>query len=598
MRFFIVGHRGAGKTSLLRRIQQRELFKGLSCDLDEELEKKHGKLELLFQEKGESFFRECENEIFKNLTQSSGNLLCVLGAGFDLSIISDNDFVIWVRRETDKVGRIFLDRPRLEPSLEALEEFEVRRIKREAIFRQRANAIYTLPEGKKVSEIIEKKIFQSILNTSDKHSQLQNNSIAEIGIETLSSLDQSQKFSESFLEVRSDQWTSKEILLLESNKDLKNKIYSHRHKNPPIQLDFSQWIYLDWDIQCGQSPWPDMNSEKLILSSHENDVRDGIKALAAAVNSEAQLKLCPLVQTWADLMLGYDWWSQQPQKRNFLPRSTDGRWTWFRLWMKGRQKINFWRHGPSEISDQPTLYQWLSAWSQTDRFAAVVGQPVMHSFSPTFHFDFFANKQISFFAIPLEEKEFDVALPFLQKLGLSFVAVTSPLKKKAYLLSQDKGDAEKQFESINTLTWNSLENYWQGNNTDREGFAQSFNEAIFDFDNKINENEIAVWGGGGTSNVIKANLPKAKFIQARIGIETKLEKSNESPSVLIWASARSAETKWPPNSWRPKLIFDLNYQENSMGLELAQKYNTKYFSGARLFEIQALAQQKIWSKYL
>ncbi|MEK6773054.1 MAG: shikimate kinase [Bdellovibrionota bacterium] len=596
MRFFLVGHRGAGKTSLLCRIQQRNFFKGPSYDLDEEIEKKYGKIEILFQDKGEIFFRECENEIFENLNRSSDNLLCVLGAGFDLSRISAKDFVIWVRRETDRAGRIFLDRPRLEPTHDALDEFEIHRFKREAIFRQRANAIYTLPEGKKISESIENKILQSIFNASDKN-LLHNNSISDIGIETLSSLDQSQKFSESFLEVRSDQWTNEEILLLQNNVALEYKIYSQRHNNPPIQLDYSKWAYLDWDTQYGRSPWSDVNAEKLILSSHENDVRDGIKSLGEVVTDRVQLKLCPLVQNWTDLMLGYEWWLQEPQKRNFLPRSTDGRWIWFRLWMKGRQKINFWRQGPGEISDQPTLYQWLSAWSKTARFAAVVGQPVSHSFSPTFHFDFFVNKKNSFFAIPLEEIEFEVALSFLQKLGLSFVAVTSPLKKKAYLLSQSKGDAEKQFESINTLTWNSSGNYWQGNNTDREAFAQSFNEAIADLD-KVNEEEIIVWGGGGTTNIIRSNLPKAKFIQARVGVETKLAKPIESPAVLIWASSRSVETKWPPHSWCPQLVFDLNYQENSMGLEVAQKYNAKYFSGTRLFEIQALAQQKIWSEYL
>ncbi len=106
----VIGHRGTGKTELMRRLQlylrdrEAELV-----DLDNEIEQKIGKsLRELFLEHGEAYFREMERQVLlESLQGEHAEMYIVLGAGFDLSVIPEFVHVLWVRRKTDLDGRIF-----------------------------------------------------------------------------------------------------------------------------------------------------------------------------------------------------------------------------------------------------------------------------------------------------------------------------------------------------------------------------------------------------------------------------------------------------------------------------------------------------------
>lgn len=610
------------------------LFSGDFFDLDEIIEKKYGNISDYFQKHGETEFRRIENESFKNLVDTHEVFICSLGAGFDLSLIDSKHKVIWVRRDSDNNGRIFLNRPRLNIDQSPLAEYQSRAQLREVAYRNRADYVYTLPEGKVISGDIERQMLADILErvkglpASTKFV----GDISNLGIECLAPSQLQTKFSYSFLEIRSDLWTLDQVKQIEKSTSYTKKIYSLRHEPTLNDLNYECWDYLDWDVKYGNCAWKDIPAKKLILSTHENNITDAIKSLelaeaqscgtesfmvtvhhegSASPKEELQrvnLKLCPVVDNWSELMIGYKWWLENPKQRNFLPRSVDGRWNWFRLWMRGRQKLNFIRQGVADFLDQPTLFQWLSTGSSRDKFAAVIGNPIRHSYSPSFHRDFFAQKGISFFSIQVAEAEFTVAMETLKELGLAYVAVTAPLKKQAYLIAKNLSDIEKSLESINTLTWEKNRGAWVGNNTDKDAFSESVSEA-FSKEMKIDhknadidlKNNAVVWGGGGTTSIIKAVFPQAQFVKARSGINGAMSIANSEtigPAILVWASPRSNEVILPPENWRPKIVVDLSYQENSMGLEYAEKCKAMYVSGYRMFELQALAQQKIWSSYL
>ncbi len=608
MRIFLVGHRGTGKSSLLKRIKNDfdfypllQKFKDSFFDLDKEIEKKFGNLETLFSEKGEIKFRQIEIEVLSEITDSNPFVFCVLGAGFDVSQLKSDDCVGWIRRESDKSGRIFLNRPRLNAEISALDEYQFRFQSREPYFRKIANFVYTLPEGRVISSEIERKLLNDIWKRifDDQLIKADPVNIANVGIENLAPDQLSQKSTESFLEVRSDVWTESDILFYKNELAKFQKIYSLRNSPSPgnLNIDFSQWAYLDWDIQYGNCLWENVDFQKIIFSTHEENIFSAIKLLDSAMindafaNGQINLKLCPLVNSWQELITGYNWWKQDPEKRNFLPRSVNGKWNWFRLWMKGKQKLNFVRQGPAEITDQPTFFSWESVRTKTERFAAVLGSPVNQSYSPAFHRDYFAKNNISFYSVDVTRQEFPVAIEFLRELGLRFAAVTAPLKRSAFLVCESLSEPEKSLESVNTLIWNPEKNFWTGKNTDFDAFQQSYFQQVSNL-----HKDCVVWGGGGTTNIMRSALPEAKFVKAREGLseDTKIS----SPDTLIWASARSQETKWPPEKWQPKIIFDLNYHENSMGLEYAEKHKCDYISGYKMFELQALQQQKIWDSFL
>jgi shikimate 5-dehydrogenase len=254
-----------------------------------------------------------------------------------------------------------------------------------------------------------------------------------------------------------------------------------------------------------------------------------------------------------------------------LPRSSEGRWAWVRLWLKGRQKINFIREGLGSAADQPTWWEWLATPERPHVFAAVLGAPVFHSRSPAFHSHFFSQKQMPFWSIHIEEEEWDEAIPVLEKMGLIAAAVTAPLKKVA---------------GGNTL-WKE-DGVWSAANTDLTGLgvlaAKIPVEAL---------RSVAIWGGGGTLPTIQQVFPQAIFYAQRTGA---LRSSTQMPlpnyDVLVWAAGPEAEP--PQFAIMPKYVLDLNYREDSKALEFALQTGAKYISGEKMFEIQAMAQQQLW----
>ena len=59
---YLVGFMGSGKTSILKKIKQ--IVNANTIDLDENIEKKYGSINKIFQTKGEKYFRNIELKTF------------------------------------------------------------------------------------------------------------------------------------------------------------------------------------------------------------------------------------------------------------------------------------------------------------------------------------------------------------------------------------------------------------------------------------------------------------------------------------------------------------------------------------------------------
>ncbi len=526
-KFVIVGHRGAGKTSLLQRwrIYCPELA---FADLDQEIEKAEGALiSDIFLNQGEAYFRELERKVWHQLGPFH---VVSVGGGFDLDLISPEHKILWVRRDQDRFDRIFLDRP-------PLPEYKKRFQERELNFQKRAHSIYTLPEGLFKTDEEEKKI---LLNQFDNVG----------GTVTLPL----QVYPGTLIEVRDD--------LQMKNYATDQLLYSVRQG-----LTYPENVKIDWDVR---QPLPE-GLDPYILSTHENSLKD----LQLYENTNAILKFCPLIHSWSELLEGLKWQMKNPDQYVFLPRSVDGRWNWFRLWMKGRQALNFWREGSGSSLDQPTLWQWLSHPLSPQQFAAVLGNPVQHSFSPVYHKSFFLNQGLPFYRIQIEESEWMEAIQILDKLGMVAAAVTSPLKVEA-----GKWLGQKP---LNTL-WKT-KSTWSGDNTDRLG-AESL---LADYKKRI----VVVWGGGGVLQILKEVLPEASFYSSRAGKPRENFQMMKDPEVLVWADPHDSIDQIPRH-WKPKLIIDISYHDQSVAKKYAQKIAAEYVSGLKMFVRQAEEQQKFW----
>lgn len=578
MKKVIIGHRGVGKSAFLKRHQTYLSQMGQTVphfDLDQQIELfSHDTVQNIFQTKGEAYFRDLEAQVFKKLTEENKSYVISLGAGFNLSRIPGDCEVLLISRVTDKAGRIFLNRPRLNQEVSPLEEFQQRYLARHETYLDKATSLYTMPEGLEEENEIEQKIVAGQFFIEDAFYTL-----TEKELSNLSNLTNKYKT----IELRTDLIPLSKINEIVTNNSNKNWLISVR-KNE--EISFFKNARYDFDIQIQNRPDFFQKDKKNILSCHTDDIDQALQEVKAIEG--LHIKLSPAVETFADLKKGFEWQQVDQRNRSFLPRSKNGKWVWYRQLAKYFQEINFIRNF-SFLKDQPSKFQWLSLPSDRPKqFGAVLGQPVLFSRSPEIHRKTFAKMKSFFTAIEIDEKELAENIHWLQSLGLTFAAVTSPLKKQAFQLSTVKSEKAVEFEAANTLFLKK--DSILGFNTDVQGFADLIQQTILNADSKI-----AVWGGGGTLNMMKSVLANAIYFSSQTG----QSRSGETlvgwqPDIVIWAAPRTEQTLWPSKDWNPKLVVDLNYVENSMGLEYAQKIQCKYESGLKMFKSQACEQQRVW----
>lgn len=573
----VVGHRGVGKTSFLNRVKVENKF-----DLDTLVEQASGQsIYDLFKNRGEEIFRQWEVQtVNQQLQAGPANQWISAGAGLRLDQVEDADRILWIRRETDRDGRVFLDRPRLDPMTDALGEFRQRAKIREPLYQKYSQEVYTIPEGLKAEDEIEKKIlFGSLHDTGGAVTLFppHRKTIPQLGA--------------NLYELRDDLLDLDEIRNLFYKLPAERILYSVRKNKaiPSFVLNSNCWIDCSLDVYYPEKDFVTEYAHRLILSSHSS-LRDATLDFRIYLKFNVKWKMAPPISSFEELKQGHAWWLQDTQNRYFLPRSTDSRWLWYRLWMKGRSFLNFWREGLGSSPDQPTLYQWLSTPRAPQSFAAVLGAPVHHSWSPAEHRAYFARHGIPFWPIEVAESEWDRAMPFLHELGLRYAAVTSPLKGKA-LRSSCPSELADELGSVNTLAWDGTKQIWHGENTDLHGLRSAAYQ--------LPAGSMAIWGGGGTLPVLARVFPEASAFSATSGrLRSGSKELNESPEILVWAAPRAAGLVWPPDHWKPQIVFDLNYKEDSPGREYALRIKAKYISGGAMFRAQAEQQQQFWQKYL
>jgi shikimate kinase/shikimate 5-dehydrogenase len=572
MKRIFIGHRGVGKSSLLER--HESYFPAVpTFDLDQIIAQQENQVVSdIFTSRGEPDFRELEKKYFQELVSKSAYVISV-GAGFNMQLLPADAEVIYVSRRTDTDGRIFINRPRLNPEVSALQEYLLRYEAREPKYRETASWVYHLPEGLNDTDEIEKKILKKDFEVENAYLTLAHESEIQIWPNL-------NKF-----ELRTDVFSVADIKRITQQYLDKRFIVSVRTQLDPKELAD---LKVDWALELGSVP-ETVNAQ--IISLHEGEFLDALK-LIYEQPQKLHLKFCPVVKTFDELLLGLRWQQEDSKNRSFLPRTEAGqksRWRWYRNLIWSRQKINF-IQGLKDFDDQPSVYEYILSQNRYKQFGAVLGNPIHHSRTPMTQ-GLNMHDYGMILAIPISEDQFEQAISMLQEIGLKFAAVTSPLKLKAAELVGLK-DTD---EGINSLIFH--DHQWFGVSSDADGFKALIEESEIE---NIKNLKIAIWGGGGVISALKDILPQAVEYSARTG-KPRDEKADQafSPDVVIWAAPRYDGIQMPSNNWNPKYILDVNYVENSMGLEYAQaKPAAVYISGLEMFYAQAKKQFKFWAKYL
>lgn len=607
MRTAVVGHRGVGKSSFLRRVQTyfEHESKPVTClDLDREIERRTGRnVREIFEKDGESAFRWLEMETFRAIdeeTKSLGHdLYLALGGGFDPSALPESWRCLWLRRVTDSNGRIFFDRPRLEAGMSALEEFETRRRAREPRFSDRADEVFWLDEGLDSADEAECAFVLGELRSiggaiTIRPSQF--NREAQFEAWARARMNAGLRWFELRDDLLSPSQMERAIRYLPDDRVL----VSYRDpQKADLTADFVERhaLAFDWPIEYG----PPIFGEPRFFSLHERaegeSIAEALARFPKEIPSGATLKAALPTYSFDELRAGDEWVRRFPEARLFLPMSTDGRWAWYRLLKGNSYDLNFVRDFEASAPDQPSFLQWARRArlpNDIEGFAAILGDPVSHSRTPMEQASFFAARNAPVLSIRIDEDEWSRGAPtFLRSLGLKWASVTSPLKRLAYEFAVIREKTAEELASVNTLLW--TDNGWRGTNTDREGFAELVAKAR---DESGDLGRIAMWGGGGTLNVVKSVLPETELFSLRTGenrVAGRPQASEFSPETVIWGVGRSqsGEGRIPP-TWKPRLVIDLNYADDSPGRDYAIEVGCRYISGLAMFRAQAEAQRRFW----
>ena len=581
MKKVFIGHRGVGKTELLKRHQS--YFPNIQhFDLDQVIaESEKQSVSDIFTTQGEAYFRQLEKKYFNQIIENVSFVLS-LGAGFNTDLIPADVEVVYVSRRTDTDGRLFLNRPRLNTELSPREEYHQRFGEREPKFRLKADWIYHLPEGVDSPDEIEKTIFQKNFKIKNAYWTLNNES----------ELLLFPKCSKS-IELRTDLFDLETILRIIKKYPEDHFLVSIRsqcdenHDLFKYIKDILQ-VELDSDIEFSQ--FLEMAD---IISTHSSDFESGFKQTEDI--QRKHIKFCPIVTSFDELKKGYLWQREDPVQRSFLPRTDFSQnkkslWRWYRqLQFSGQfnnQKINF-IQSHTDMDDQPSLYEYLKSQNHDLKtFGAVLGNPIHHSRTPVEQGKNLDQK-IYFVAVPLSESNFNQGFQFLKQLGLKCAAVTAPLKTVA------AKNVYSNLSAVNSLV--ASMDQWISESTDDEGLKKLIETAEIDSQTKV-----AIWGGQGVLESIQKVIPHTVAYSSRDGTVKRGQPTDtSSPDIVIWAAPKHETTKWPPTDWQPTVIIDLNYTDDSMGLEYAgQQPKAVYKSGLVMFQAQAKKQADFWKKYL
>jgi len=610
---FVIGHRGVGKSTFLKRIKQ--YFPEVLCfDLDLLIEKKIGQtVSEIIQKKGIEYFRDQESEMVQNLEAKSRSedhdLWVAVGAGYE-GTFSAESRVLHLRRETSKLGRIFLDRPRLLPEMRPLEEFLYLYAQRERRYQSLSDDVWTMPEGLGIETLsghsnIYKEIEEDFFKRSFDFKNASLTLLAERFTEKLrfrNFIEKRKKWNFRFFELRND-LLSEESLSMALELLPREKLLLSARPNAKFQVMPLKNMSLDWDISLGDVP--EIFTPKILSLHQRNEGQTFVELTKFLHQAKSRLKapeqvhekLSIEIRSAKELHLGLAWVRERPGMRSFLPRSASlnskhSSLAWFRNLVSKENSLDFIREDEGSSIDQPLLFERLSFRDEFKYFGAIIGDPILQSFSPLRHIENFHKKGNNFFSIspasfgaPLLESD---TLEVLETLGCDSIAVTSPYKAQAFSVSQTHSHQSQRFQIANTLLLGG-KNHAKGALTDYKAAEGFFCE------NELDDGKCLVIGQGAMGKMIRELLPKSYFISLR---EWLAKDSWDFPAVncLVWAAGSAAEIGKVPFFKAPlKKILDLNYAENSAAREWAAELKVPYVSGMSFFLKQAELQSQIWS---
>ena len=190
------------------------------------------------------------------------------------------------------------------------------------------------------------------------------------------------------------------------------------------------------------------------------------------------------------------------------------------------------------------------------RVAAVIGDPVAHSLSPTIHNAAFAATSFDgvFVALPVRPAELGAAIAGTRALDLLGLSVTMPHKAAVMAYLDDVRHEAATLGAVNCVVRDG--DRLLGTNTDGLGFVDALTAASVD----LVGTRVLVLGAGGAARAVVRALVDAGA--AEVGIANRSEERAEAAVLLGGRDARLADASDAPD-------YDVVVNATSVGMGAA-----------------------------
>jgi len=204
----------------------------------------------------------------------------------------------------------------------------------------------------------------------------------------------------------------------------------------------------------------------------------------------------------------------------------------------------------------------------------VIGNPIEHSLSPLIHNHWMKKYKLIdsvYEKKKVEKEDLKIIIDQVRNGQIKGVNITVPFKKEIInLLDNIQGDALLT-QSVNTLC--KVNNEVHGYNTDTEGFKESLQNSLIDYENK----NIFILGAGGVSgSILKAFVDNAKKIYITNRTKKKAEELKKLGDISITALQRKKETIEVVDWGKKPKVCDIVINTTSVGLTKDEKLDLDF----------------------
>lgn len=609
----LIGHRGAGKTTLAATAAQ--LLARTPVDLDAEIELRTGRRAADFVRDDEPGFRATEREVLDELVRTRADALIATGGG--ITGVPPGALVVWIDRDGwEEIA--FAQRERLRPDLPFEKEVEWMKWDRESRYARLAHIRLRLERDCAPLTAAERLAHR----VGWMHEAARDGALGSTWMLVPTPDDLARCAADARMcklagiELRTDLVTPDILAQVPAEVPV---LASLRAKNgnggatgtgsttaAATADDFPrQWARaaaFDVDIRFIDAvDFEGTEPRLLILSTHPRDVHpDDFAALVAAGERVAErwpawrghivLKYAPVVKSWMELRVGHELCRVHLRRGGRVSYLPQGRaWHWVRVMrMRWQHQLNYVRPGCATEGTLPPpleLFVPTAVGPAPERWCAIIGRPVEHSAGDVWHRAASLARdggRTGYLKIPLSPEEKEHGVYFLMKLGFHGLSVTAPLKNKLFPSTFITRGAE--IDAGNTLTFRN--GGWSLTDTDEAGMRASLRALVA---RGIAPGPVAVFGRGGVLAAVERACA-AEGWQPVFSAGAREGWTPDTPRavrLVVDASASPASRTGAPaaEAW-----LDLAYT----GCPPPPPGVGTYMSGRIFFEAQAEAQRAEW----